>query len=180
MQTSLINITKILNTLNIRYCLIGGLAVAIHGIPRFTDDLDFLVGPEIRDVFKELENCINEKDGTINYIGAEQADPMGDVIQISLLDNHIDLITAKWPHEFAALTRAKSVSYQTITLSVVSPEDLILLKLKAGGPQDLYDVAGILQVGSAQLDQAYLKAGITTKSLKEKWHIVQKIVKEQG
>ncbi len=67
MQTSLINIAKILSTLNTRYCLIGGLAVAIHGIPRFTDDIDFLVGSEIRDVFKELENYVNEKDGTINF-----------------------------------------------------------------------------------------------------------------
>lgn len=175
MQSSLISITDILNSLKIDYCLIGGFAVAIHGVPRFTDDLDFLVHPDIKNINSELEILIKEKNGTVNFIKADLNDPLGDVFQITLNDNQIDLITAKTPLDFTALTRARSEIFQSIPLNIVSAEDLILLKLNAGGPQDLYDVAGILQVSFNKLDFSYMESNINNRYLRKKWSTAKKM-----
>ncbi len=176
MLSSLIRITEILNTLKTRYCLIGGLAVAVHGVPRFTDDLDFLVDPLIKKDFAELKKIIIAEKGSASYIKAGLSDPLGDVIKITLFNNQIDLITAKRPYEFSALSRAKPESFHALTLNVVSPEDLILLKLNAGGPQDLYDVAGIIKIYTNQIDYTYIKAGINTNYLKEKWLLAERLL----
>ena len=175
MQESIISIIDTLNFYEVDYCLIGGLAVAIHGIPRFTDDIDFLVHNNIVNVFSEMKGTIKSKGGTANYIKADLNDPLGDVIQLNLLDNQIDLISAKTSLDFSALTRATKEKFQDITIRVVSVEDLILLKLNAGGPQDLYDVAGIINVSSEKIDLNYLTMNINNEYIKNKWSLAKSI-----
>ncbi|GEM_PF-1738751 len=40
-------ICKIFNEKNINYILIGGLAIFLHNIPRYTEDIDFKVALKI-------------------------------------------------------------------------------------------------------------------------------------
>ena len=110
-----------------------------------------------------------------NYIKADLNDPLGDVIQLTLLDTQIDLISAKTSLDFRALTRATKEKFQDITIRIVSVEDLILLKLNAGGPQDLYDVAGIINVSSEKIDLNYLTMNINNEYLKNKWSLAKSI-----
>lgn len=48
-----------LNTLKLRWALIGGLAISVRSVPRFTKDLDFAVAvandPEAEDVVHRLQ-----------------------------------------------------------------------------------------------------------------------------
>jgi hypothetical protein len=46
-------------------------------------------------------------------------------------------------------------------IPVSHPEDLILMKLEAGGPQDLLDVQELLSVSPPQLDVTRLKKSAT-------------------
>lgn len=43
LRDALVEIHTLLERCGVRHCLVGGFATAIHGIPRFTDDVDFLV-----------------------------------------------------------------------------------------------------------------------------------------
>jgi len=52
--------------------------------------------------------------------------------------------------------RAQTVLLQGLSLTVVSPEDLILLKLKTSRPTDFDDVIGIVKNPHLQLDPTYL------------------------
>jgi len=49
------------------------------------------------------------------------------------------------------------MSGDQIPIPVLHPEDLILMKLEAGGPQDLLDVQALLSLSLPQLDVARLK-----------------------
>ena len=64
------DISRLLRELDIPHVLIGGLAVGLHGHPRATKDVDFLVGEQafastspflIRDELKDLV-CVGETD----------------------------------------------------------------------------------------------------------------------
>jgi hypothetical protein len=68
----------------------------------------------------------------------------------------LDLIYASDRHEHEALTRTRTVLLHGLSLSVVSPEDLMILKLKAGRPTDFDDVIGIVKNPRLHLDLDYL------------------------
>ncbi len=71
-------------------------------------------------------------------------------------DYPLDIIYAADLHERETLARAQTVLLHGLSLTVVSPEDLILLKLKAGRPMDFDDVIGIVKNPRLQLDLSYL------------------------
>ncbi|MDI3281623.1 MAG: hypothetical protein QJR13_09655, partial [Bacillota bacterium] len=81
---------------------------------------------------------------------------VGDVMRLAIQGVAIELLVARRQYELEALARARREEFQGISLAVAAPEDLIILKLSAGGPQDLYDVAGILQVQAGRLEEDYL------------------------
>ena len=60
-----------------------------------------------------------------------------------------------WQRE--AVQRAIGVDVEGTKIPVLHPEDLILMKLEAGGPQDLLDVQELLSVSSPQLNLTRLK-----------------------
>src|SRR5574341_1922532 len=65
-----------------------------------------------------------------------------------------------WAHkrwQRGALQRAIDVDVTGDQIPVLHPEDLILMKLAAGGPQDLLDVQALLALSPPQLDVARLE-----------------------
>ncbi len=56
-----------LNQRNIDYCIVGGFAVIIHGNPRSTMDIDFVIGEkDILDIVKDLLNRALTTNGYLN------------------------------------------------------------------------------------------------------------------
>lgn len=68
----------------------------------------------------------------------------------------LDIIYAADQHEREAVQRTRTVMLHGLSLPVVGPEDLILLKLKAGRPTDFDDVISVVKNPRLQLDLAYL------------------------
>lgn len=54
------DISRLLVELNIPHVLIGGLAVGIHGHPRSTKDVDFMVGDYLLENAPELVSRLGE------------------------------------------------------------------------------------------------------------------------
>jgi len=48
------DLCSLLNAKGVEYLIIGGYAVAFHGAPRFTGDLDILVAPSVDAVHRTL------------------------------------------------------------------------------------------------------------------------------
>lgn len=82
-----------LNSQNVEYLIVGGFALAYHGVPRFTADLDFLVRPSSENA-ERLERAISGFG--FASLGLTQADftRPNRVIQLGLPPNRIDLLTS--------------------------------------------------------------------------------------
>lgn len=155
MVSALLEVAKLLESLGIAYCLIGGYAVAVHGVPRHTADLDLLVElteDQLARLFEELER----RRIRYQYRRSSLDDPVGDVLSLEL-ELPVQLIRAKWKHESSAIARAIEIAYHGAPIRVAAAEDLIVLKLRAGGPLDLYDVENILASKGTDLDYDLLE-----------------------
>ncbi len=49
LEAELRELVRLFNEEKVSYALCGGMAVGIHGYPRFTQDIDFLIPPESLD-----------------------------------------------------------------------------------------------------------------------------------
>jgi len=149
----LVEISTLLTTAGIPYCLVGGYAVAVHGIPRHTADIDFLVAlpAEKTGYFTSL---LRNKGYKVRHNKADLLDPLGDVFFIQT-EIPVQLICAKYQHHLAAIERAVLIDYSGQKIRVITPEDLIIFKLKAGAPRDLWDAENLLAFNQ-NLDLEYL------------------------
>jgi hypothetical protein len=95
-------------------------------------------------------------------------------------DHPLDLIYASDRHEHEALTRTRTVLLHGLSLSVVSPEDLILLKLNASRPTDFDDVIGIVKNPRLQLDLNYLWSWADRLGLQGELHYVLQAAGAEG
>lgn len=121
------------------YALCGGVALAIHGVPRATQDIDLLVRPEDLPRLREVARTCG--------FGLESL-PMdfasGITIQrfTKLIDGQplmLDALLVGGP--LAAAWEDRQVAdIEGGRVHVVSQAGLIALKLAAGRPQDLADV----------------------------------------
>jgi len=133
-----------INRLLADYALIGGFAVSAWGVPRATQDLDFAlvlgtVQPEALARHLKAEFYLGDSD-----------DPLRGMFQLSVsVKNHripiqLVLFPPSWnPIIFQGV---ESLAIFDCSVPVVSWQTLILLKMYAGGPQDLLDVQQILAV----------------------------------
>jgi hypothetical protein len=117
--------------------LVGALAVAVHGYPRATDDVDLLTRLDLKEAQKRLRaQGIDSK--------MKRADSLeGDFSRLhgSLEGIRFDILPELVPIQWERVLR---LSVGGADLSVVDLPDLIRLKLRAGGPQDLMDAAHLL------------------------------------
>lgn len=140
---------SIMDSLAIPYCIIGGYAVACHGVPRHTGDIDVMViidGDPL-----DIVDRLKARGLQASITKSDLLDPLGDVITIHTAFP-IQLITAKYDYQHNAVKNATTVVYENHDLPVASAEDLILLKLKGGSPRDMEDVESIIDVQGPKLD----------------------------
>ena len=82
----------LLNTKNVRYVIVGAWALAFHGRPRYTGDLDIFVAHEADNAAKLMEVI---REFGFGDTGIEQADFLQEdyVIQLGMVPNRIDVLT---------------------------------------------------------------------------------------
>ena len=152
-------VLTVLSTQSVPHCLVGAAALGAWGRPRATHDLDLLILVN-EDSRERLIARLSSSGITVNQPW-QAANPMAysrvtRFVSQSHPDYPLDLIYASDPHEREALTRAQAVRLHGLSLSVVSPEDLMILKLKASRPTDFDDVISIVRNPRLHLDLAYL------------------------
>jgi len=83
----------LLNSSGVEYLVIGAFAVAFHGFPRYTADLDLLVRPTAENADRVLRALSEFGFGTVGIQAADLRSP-GKVIQLGVKPNRVDLLTA--------------------------------------------------------------------------------------
>jgi len=134
---------KTLNKSKIRYLVIGGLAVNLHGLHRLTMDLDLMIdlSKDNFDKFVEIMNKIGyetrvprkewDKHAAIAFRNKKEEDKRVDVF----LKNPIDFS--------AAYKKRKVFKVDKLAISCVGFDDLITLKNKANRVRDWVDVGSL-------------------------------------
>jgi hypothetical protein len=162
---SIESIVSALNNHQVKYLIVGGLAVVAHGYVRFTADIDMLLDMDSQNLTTAISAL-----KTLNYqprapVAFEQfIDPAHrkqwlDQKQITVFSlfspdhpvTEIDLFVD--PPVIFADAYSRSVPLEVapgIVATFCSLEDLIEMKLKAGRPRDLDDIAHLKKLRDTQ------------------------------
>jgi len=132
----------------VRYVVFGAVALALHGLPRATEDLDLFIAPD-RDNIDRLKTALRSvfNDPHIDEISAD--DLLGEypAVQYGPPEGtfHVDLLTRLGEmFEFDSL-ESERVAFGQVTVSVVTPKMLYRMKSRTVRPKDQVDAARIAQ-----------------------------------
>ena len=135
----------------IPYALCGGIAMAIHGRPRATVDIDMLIRPEslpqILRIAKDLGYAIRGLDMSFgkDVIEIRRVSKIDRATRVVL---SLDIILVTDAIRDVWKTRVKA-SLEGGKLAVVSREGLIALKKLSGRPQDIADISALSEDSDA-------------------------------
>jgi len=162
----------VLNRSSVSYAIIGAVASGILGRPRSTLDVDILVGGGGQGLAR-ISSLI-EKTGGEKLTSFLDANPMlrGVMVRMRMGLIHVDLIRSRDRHDQVTLRRRQKVRAFGLGLFIPQPEDLILLKMKAGRERDLEDCIGIFEGQKDQLDLNYLWRWAFRLRLVDEYHYV--------
>lgn len=129
-----------LTAASVPYALAGGVALAIHGFPRATVDIDLLVLPA--DVDRALA-VAGRRGFTVAAVPMRFSDGM-ELRRVTRIDADGDALTLDLLLVAGYLAEAwesrQSVATERDSITVVSRDGLIRMKVAAGRPQDLADI----------------------------------------
>ena len=123
------------------FLIVGAHALAVHGRPRATGDLDLWVRPTEENAGR-VYLALVEFGAPLHGITAADFATPDTVYQIGLPPSRIDILTGIDGVTFdEAWPRRVLVSQPGLELPVLGRDDLIANKRAAGRPKDLADVA---------------------------------------
>ncbi|OGS10777.1 MAG: hypothetical protein A2285_03355 [Elusimicrobia bacterium RIFOXYA12_FULL_57_11] len=162
-----------LQAAGIDYCITGGYAVSVWGSPRSTLDIDLITGLEpsqISSLIRAIspgkgayldEEAIKEAvaaGGEFNYIPAESG-----------LKVDFWVIRGSDATGLKELKRKKKEVFEGQEIFFISPEDLVLSKLRwarlGGSSRHAEDIRSVVSVSGKALDLAYLKREAAVQGL---------------
>lgn len=138
-------VQKVLEAHEIQHAVIGAMAMAARGFPRFTLDFDFLTTDKSVLDLVLWEDLVHDKI-VVDVRKGDFDDPLAGVVRIGD-PGEVDIVVGKWKWEQRVVDEAEPLQIAGMLLPVAKASDLILMKLNAGGYQAHLDVLGLLEVG---------------------------------
>jgi hypothetical protein len=156
LQTSLADIAELLHREGIGYALVGGLAASLRGQTRATADIDVIIGINV-------DRAVAFASGLEGTKFRPLFDDVTEVVERSFIlplrhrlsNVKVDLALGLSGFEQQALARAQPMEIFGTLVPVVTAEDLLVMKILAGRPQDEQDARGIVTVQKDRLDWDY-------------------------
>ena len=139
-----------------RFMVVGAHALAIHGVPRATQDLEAWIDPHPANTPRVMRALagFGAPVGDLKVTEKDLQRP-DTVIQLGLPPNRIDLLTSvSGIREFEDAWRTR-VAHEVHgrTVPFIGREALITNKLAAGRPRDLADAAQLCESGDTSADE---------------------------
>lgn len=133
----------LLNAHGVEYLVVGGYALAAHGRPRYTGDLDFWVGTGPGNARRVLDALDAFGFGQLGISEADLAVP-DQVIQLGYPPGRIDLLTSIDGVDFAsAWPRRMTVPVDGVALHFIGLDDFKTNKRASGRLRDLADLEAL-------------------------------------
>jgi len=131
----------------VRFVLVGGHAVAAHGEPRLTEDLDVLVGPGVANARRLRAALVEFGFGALLPSVRELARP-GRIWMLGRKPWRIDILSRIDGVDFARVWKGRvHARFRAGSLPIIGRAELITNKKAAARPKDLADVARLEDLG---------------------------------
>jgi hypothetical protein len=128
------------NAHHVEYLIVGGYALAFHGAPRFTGDLDIFVKPDAVNAHRILTALEAFGFASVGLTPSDFERP-DQVIQLGVPPVRIDLITSitgvSWDEAWAGRVAGR---YGDMPVSFIGREQFITNKRATGRPKDVADL----------------------------------------
>jgi hypothetical protein len=132
-----------LNNNRVRYLVIGGYAVAFHGHPRYTKDMDVWIEPSPDNAANMVKALEQFGFGSLKLQAGDFLAP-GQIIQFGQPPNRIDIITSATGVDFATCYASRvQVVVDDVTVNFINLENLKKNKKATGRLQDLADLENL-------------------------------------
>lgn len=132
-----------LNDNNVRYLVIGGYALAFHGHPRYTNDLDIWIDLEEGNANKVVQALQDFGFASLDLKSGDFLEP-DTVIQLGYPPSRIDLLMGLKDAVFDDCFSHRQIEIiDDIKVNVIDRTNLVRLKRDAGRPQDLADIENL-------------------------------------
>lgn len=133
----------LLNEHAVEYIIVGGYALAFHGAPRFTGDIDIFVRPDPRNAARILEALNEFGFDSVDITEADFITP-GKVVQLGVPPVRVDLVTSLTGISWEEVNTAKIPgSYGDVPVFFIGKEQFIANKRAMGRKRDLADIEAL-------------------------------------
>lgn len=150
LQKDLREFIALLSSHGCEFVIVGGHAVAFHGHPRFTGDVDFLLRASDDNARRVLDVLRDFGFAELALTTADFTAP-DRVVQLGRPPNRIDLLTSISGVDFEhAWDTRVSAELDGLRVDFLGLDALIANKLASGRPKDLADVVKLRAVAEKQ------------------------------
>lgn len=142
-QSDFKELLELFNANKVEYVIVGGYALAFHGAPRFTGDIDLFVSSD-RDNAKRILAALKQFGFGSLELSEEDFTCPDRVIQLGVPPVRIDIMTSLTDLSWQRVASNKvACSYGNTQVYFISKEDLISNKKALGRKKDLADIEGL-------------------------------------
>ena len=137
------DLLALFNAHTVEYIIVGGYALAFHGAPRYTGDIDIYVKPDEKNAAGIMSALEEFGFGSVG-LSAEDFGKPGQVIQLGVPPVRVDIITSiagvSWDEAFSDRVSGK---YGDIQVHYIGREQFIINKKAVGRKRDLADLEAL-------------------------------------
>ena len=134
---------ELFNVHKVKYLIVGGYALAYHGAPRYTGDIDIFVKPDTENALCVLKALNEFGFGSVDLKEEDFRSP-NKVVQLGYPPVRIDIITSisgvSWDQAFKEREKGK---YGNVPVYFIGREHYILNKRASGRKKDLADLEAL-------------------------------------
>jgi len=145
---------ELLNAHQVEYLIVGGYALAFHGHPRYTKDIDIWIATNQENAQKMLKVL---KDFGFASLSLSEQDFLAheNIIQLGFPPNRIDILTSVDGIQFAeSLSESLTIEVDGVPIHLIGIRKLIENKTASGRLQDLADVEKLQALLSEQNNES--------------------------
>jgi hypothetical protein len=143
LQKDLREFIESLNSHHVEYLIVGAFALAFHGVPRSTGDIDILVRRSAENAARVEAVLVDFSFASLGLTAADFIDA-DQVIQLGHPPNRVDLLTSITGVEFEeAWAERVAANLHGVSVHFISRQCLIRNKQATGRTQDLADLEAL-------------------------------------
>jgi predicted nucleotidyltransferase len=140
LEIDFIDFLRLCNEHQVKYLVVGGYAVSIHGYPRYTKDLDVCIESSEENAEKMVD-VINDFGLGSLKLAKEDFLKKNFITQLGYEPLRIDILNEVDGVSFSvAWQNKREVVYEGLKINFIGYNELLVLKQLAGRSQDLTDI----------------------------------------